>query len=248
MTPPNRYGTMSSSRRGDALLRKASTSVRIRRRAPNRMCNSTYKTGGGLQVLIVEDDALVARALRRTLRREGASSLVATSVADASSVLERSEELSAVILDVQLPDGSGLALLEHRPRIPTMVLTGYPTQQAMRLAVARGALFMQKPAVPRDIASFLRWARGNQTALSALTRAVDALAEGLLLTDREQEVLMCAAQGMDRPESATFLGIKPTTLATHIRRIREKADANFGDVVRRVHRSVFSSDRDDHSV
>jgi DNA-binding NarL/FixJ family response regulator len=200
-----------------------------------------------LQVLIVEDDALVARSLKRSLRQQAVRSVLASSLADASQILEDEEMLGAMILDLHLPDGSGLTLLEHGERIPTMVLTGYPTEDAMRRAVAHGALFMQKPARADEISSFLRWARGEARPLLVLQKEVRALAEHIGLTPRERDVLMSAARGMDQTEIADFLGVKETTVATHVRRIREQADARgFAAVVRRVHRGVFgpSVDRD----
>ena len=62
------------------------------------------------RVLILEDEALLRRALQRMLERRGHRVLPAGSIEEARELLE-GESIQAAILDVGLPDGDGLVLL-----------------------------------------------------------------------------------------------------------------------------------------
>jgi DNA-binding response OmpR family regulator len=61
-----------------------------------------------MHVLVVEDDLKLGRLLRRLLERDQHVVDVATDAAGALELASISEELDAVILDIGLPDGSGL--------------------------------------------------------------------------------------------------------------------------------------------
>ncbi len=63
----------------------------------------------GQQVLIVEDDEEIADAIARTLRREGYEPAIAGTVAQANARLDGGP-WDAVLLDLGLPDGDGLAI------------------------------------------------------------------------------------------------------------------------------------------
>jgi CheY-like chemotaxis protein len=78
-------------------------------------------------ILVVEDEPAAARVLEIMLQRAGYHVATAASLADARSTL-RSLHPSAVLLDLQLPDGSGLELAEELAAratpIPVVVLSG----------------------------------------------------------------------------------------------------------------------------
>jgi DNA-binding response OmpR family regulator len=81
------------------------------------------------QVLIVEDNPSVQKALTRTLQREGYTTTLVDKIADARSALQ-SESFAVILCDFNLPDGSAADLLEwvqaeHRAAADCMViLTG----------------------------------------------------------------------------------------------------------------------------
>jgi CheY-like chemotaxis protein len=65
-----------------------------------------------VSVLIVEDDDATAQVLAKTLDRAGYGSLIASNLAEASALLEI-HGFSAILLDLLLPDGNGLALIDE---------------------------------------------------------------------------------------------------------------------------------------
>ncbi|HJU89196.1 MAG TPA: response regulator [Gemmatimonadaceae bacterium] len=87
------------------------------------------KEGSGEHVLIVEDNALVVGAIRLLLEESGFQVRAAGSVAEAVP-LARDFRPDVMLLDLSLPDGDGLVVLERltsiaaAPRV-TVALTGH---------------------------------------------------------------------------------------------------------------------------
>jgi DNA-binding NarL/FixJ family response regulator len=88
-----------------------------------------------LHVLLVEDDPFTSRRLRRLLMSRGVSQiLLATTVAEALNLLDPPP--AWVILDMNLPDGKGLAVLEaiRRAGLPTRVVVSSATKDPALIA------------------------------------------------------------------------------------------------------------------
>ena len=64
------------------------------------------------KILIVEDDKALSNGIALALKAEGYLFLQAHDLAEARKTLER-QEISLVILDLNLPDGNGLTLLSE---------------------------------------------------------------------------------------------------------------------------------------
>ncbi len=98
-------------------------------RVPTPAVGAPAQASGAAQatILVVEDEAAASRVLEIMLQRAGYHVATAASLADARTALERLRP-AAVLLDVQLPDGSGLELAEelalHPQPIPVIVLSG----------------------------------------------------------------------------------------------------------------------------
>jgi len=101
------------------------------------------------RVLVVDDEADFLATYERLLRREGFDVLTVTSRAAGLAALA-AEMPHLVISDLRLPDGDGLDIVRaasgaHNPA-PVIVVTGYPSDQTRRAALAAGATtFLAKP-------------------------------------------------------------------------------------------------------
>ncbi len=100
------------------------------------------------RILIVEDDDAQRSVLRRALRREGMDVLLAPDLATARSQAAEAPDL--VLLDLQLPDGSGLEILgdlkKANPDGDVIVMTGMDDLSIAVEAMQRGAYdFLAKP-------------------------------------------------------------------------------------------------------
>jgi two-component system KDP operon response regulator KdpE len=104
------------------------------------------------RVLVVEDDPFTARILRRVLLSRGVSQVVhATTIAEALGLLEPPPDW--VILDLHLPDGSGLLVLQaiREAGLPTRVVvssSSKDTQLIAALAAYKPDEIIPKPLNP----------------------------------------------------------------------------------------------------
>jgi DNA-binding NtrC family response regulator len=124
----------------------------------------------GRKVLVIDDEAVVANSIRRTLTRRGFTVEEAFSGNDAlNRILTRMYDL--VLLDMKMPDANGLELLpiikKHRPLLPVVMVTGYASIDNAVEAIQRGANdYMAKPFTPDELCT-------------TATRAIRSVSQGL---------------------------------------------------------------------
>lgn len=101
------------------------------------------------RVLVVDDEADFLATYERLLRRQGYEVVTAMSRATGLAALA-GEPPHLVISDVRLPDGDGLDVVRAARGLPepmpVIVVTGYPSDETRRAALAAGATtFLAKP-------------------------------------------------------------------------------------------------------
>ena len=112
-----------------------------------------------MRLLLIEDDELLGEGLRDFLRAEGHGVDWARRLADTAAY--RDEPFDALLVDWQLPDGSGLDWLRDRRRrgdsTPALMLTARD-QLADRLAGLDGGAddYLIKPFAPEELVARLR--------------------------------------------------------------------------------------------
>jgi len=102
------------------------------------------------RVLIVEDEERLRCYLAMSLEGQGVQVEQAGSLAEARSLLERLS-FDAIVLDVGLPDGDGLTLLERSPPERALVITANPDPE--RFAKVGVLHHLTKPL---DLPEFVR--------------------------------------------------------------------------------------------
>lgn len=191
-------------------------------------------------IFIVDDDKSVGDALNLLLRIEGFST---QNFPDAGSFLEtvRLRKPACVILDLQLPGLSGLAVLKElsdmKFGVPVIMMSGQSDIATAVTAMKNGALdFFEKPFPAMAMLDRVR------EAVTAYRKSTDGYVTGLadfagrhLLTGREREVLGQVAAGASNKEAGRRLGISPRTVEVHRARIMDKLGArNAADLMRIV--------------
>ena len=117
-------------------------------------------------ILVVDDDAVVVKAMTVLLERAGYRTVGCVTAADA---LERAcPTIAAAVLDIHLPDMNGLELsqtLRHRigPTAPIIILSGDVSMQTIRALPDAGATyFFAKPVdTGMLIAKLKTWIDGD---------------------------------------------------------------------------------------
>jgi DNA-binding response OmpR family regulator len=112
------------------------------------------------RVLVVDDEADFLATYQRLLRRQGCEVITATSRAAGLAALA-SQPPHLVISDLRLPDGDGLDVVRAARRglrpPAVIVVTGYPSDETRRAALAAGATtFLAKPFVAAALLAAIR--------------------------------------------------------------------------------------------
>jgi DNA-binding NtrC family response regulator len=114
-----------------------------------------------LNVLVVDDEALLRWSLAEVLRRSGHRVIEATCAHEAlDAISDPSSAIDVALLDHRLPDSADLRLLEEvRRRVPrsaVVLMTAYGTPEMVQGALDRGAYcVLSKPFDMHTIASVL---------------------------------------------------------------------------------------------
>src|SRR5436305_10796414 len=103
-----------------------------------------------MRILIVDDEEVLRDVLETVLRREGFDVLLASSGEEALNVLDSSEEVDLVILDIMLPGISGIDTLRSirvsTPSLPVIIITAFSSIDGAIEAMKHGAFhYIPKP-------------------------------------------------------------------------------------------------------
>ena len=192
-----------------------------------------------LRLLVVDDHEVVRQGLVALLdRREGFEVVAeAGTVAEALAMAHRYQP-DIVIMDVRLPDGSGVeACREIRADLPAtkvVILTSYPDEEAVLSAIVAGASgYLLKQVRARDLVAALEAVgRGESLLDPAVTEKVldrvrriasGAYADELSqLTSQEQKILLLVAEGKTNKEIAGDVFLSDKTVKNYVSSILSK--------------------------
>jgi two-component system, NarL family, response regulator NreC len=188
------------------------------------------------RVLIVDDHAVVRSGLKLVLEAEDGIEPVGEAGTARDAVFEaRSTKPDVILLDVVMPDQSGLeiipTLLEENPEVRILVLSMQDDPQYVREAFAAGARgYVLKEAADNEVVAAVREvASGGRYVHPELgARLVAAESEERRranedpLSERESEVLRLLALGHTNQEIAKQLFISVRTAETHRAHIMQK--------------------------
>jgi len=205
-----------------------------------------------LTVLLVDDHVALREGLEVLLERRGMQ--VAAAVDSALDAIEAvgEHEPDIAVVDLQLPDQSGIRLVQRirieHPGVKVLIYTGSEDRETLADALGTGAEgIVLKPAGLGPLVDALRAvARGDRHVDPAVAAILDvAEGEERLLTKREREVFALLAQGLSGEEIATQLVLSAETVRTHIRNGmgRLQARTRTEAVVQALERGEIESDQ-----
>ncbi len=111
-------------------------------------------------LLLVDDDVVFLRLLKRAMAERGFQVREAASIAEGLAAIEE-EPPHYAVFDLRLPDGNGLSLVsklaEVNPKAHAIILTGYGTIPSAVAAAKRGAVdYIAKPVDADEVAAALQ--------------------------------------------------------------------------------------------
>jgi two-component system, NarL family, response regulator DevR len=192
-----------------------------------------------LRLLVVDDHEVVRQGLVSLLDRRSGFEVVAQAGSVAESIAQAARfEPDLVIMDVRLPDGSGIEACREiraaRPETRVIMLTSFPDEEAVLSAIIAGASgYLLKQIRGRELVSALEAVgRGESLLDPAVTEKVlervrrlasggsnDELAE---LTAQERKILLLVADGMTNKEIASDVFLSDKTVKNYVSSILSK--------------------------
>jgi len=199
-----------------------------------------------ISIIIVEDEPEFRRRFAQIIENEPTMRLagVAANKREAQALIDR-ENFDVMLIDLGLPDGTGIDLIrnvsQRKPDVDIMVVTVFGDEQHVVSSIEAGATgYILKDSTPADVISCIRLLRAGGSPVSPVvarsvlrairsrmgsstatpTRAANP--ENNPLSARETEILQLLAKGMSFNEIGEILGISPHTVTAHIKKIYRK--------------------------
>lgn len=194
-------------------------------------------------ILIVEDDAQLQATIRKSVAGFTAPEklFVASSLFDAKALL-RLHQPEVVLLDVGLPDGSGLDLLKYQQDLglsaKMLILSGFSDEETIVEAIKLGAQgYLLKQDESSELVDAMRLILQGQPPLSpSVAQCIMRHISGNdansssgntdLLPPRQMQTLKLLARGLTYKETASRMGITFHTVSTYAQEIYSKLAAS----------------------
>jgi DNA-binding NarL/FixJ family response regulator len=202
-----------------------------------------HGAGRVINVLLVEDQALVRAGLRVLLRQESDINVVGEA-ADGDEAMALVSQLrpDLVLMDIRLPKLDGIEATRQiknaHPEVEVLILSAYEDDEGIFQAIQAGATgYVLKDITPENLVRAIRSVRaGMSTVHPGITRRLleristmsrsrgpgTAAMHRDGLTPREVEILIGVAKGSSSRELAATLFVSESTVKSHLRAIYRK--------------------------
>jgi two-component system phosphate regulon sensor histidine kinase PhoR len=205
----------------------------------------------GQRILVIDDERVMREGCSRICQSLGCEVVTAEEGSGGIQLLKE-QEVDVLLLDMMMPGISGMEILEwiqeQAPDLVVIVITGYATVELAVEAMKKGAYdFISKPFTPDQLRLVLRRAlerrrlqreaerlreerarslRDIAEEQSRLRTIIQAMADGVLVTDRDGVVVL------HNPPAGRFFGLQDEPLVG--RPVTEVAPAEVGAMIRRL--------------
>jgi len=186
-----------------------------------------------ISVLAIDDHALLREGIAAVI--EGVPDFCYVGGAGSAQeglAMFRSAQPDVTLLDVQLPDRSGIELVEaikqEQPDARVIMLTTYRGDALARRALAAGAMgYLLKSMLQTDlIAAIRRVHAGSKYIPAEIAQELSSRIGDEQLSSRELEVLHLVAKGSSNKRIGIELGISEQTVKAHLKQILSKLAAS----------------------
>lgn len=194
---------------------------------------------GEIRLLIVDDHEVVREGLRSLLTRRKGLEVVGEAGSAATAVEEAKRSVpDVVIMDVRLPDGSGIEACREiradRPETRVIMLTSYPDEEAVFASIVAGAsgYLLKEVRAQALIEGIETVARGaslldpgvTEKVLERIRKMGMGAADKQLsqLSEKEQRILALIAEGRTNKEIAKIVCLSDKTVKNYVSSILSK--------------------------
>jgi DNA-binding NarL/FixJ family response regulator len=187
-----------------------------------------------IRVAIVDDHPIVIEGLKMLLINEADIAVTACFI-DGNGILSyiKANELDIILLDITLPDISGIELCrqikELAPSVIVLILSNHSERSIIMQTIQNGASgYLLKNASPEELTACIHEALdGNITFSKEIKEIISRPSRNALqgvpqLTKRERQLLKLLAEGKTSAAIADMLFLSPLTVNTHRRNLIAK--------------------------
>jgi DNA-binding NarL/FixJ family response regulator len=195
-----------------------------------------------VQILIVDDHAIIRNGLHALLATEGDRVLIEADNGRKAVALAAEHRPDVIIMDLMMPDLNGLDAIRqirrNDPEAKVVVLSAKTDERTVRESLEAGAsAFVAKESAYEELSAAVKAVGNGEAFLSprissdlidGLRRSADGnfpqsqADRGSRLSGREREVLQLTAEGLSMKEVAVRLCVSVKTVETHRRQLMEK--------------------------
>ena len=196
-----------------------------------------------IRVLLVDDSALVRRGVRSVITAHSQHGAIQV-VGEAANAAEAMTEVlrlkpDVVLLDLRLPDGSGIDICRRIhsevPETRVLVLTSFVDDNLVYNAVIAGAhgYLMKEVDPPALLEAITKAAAGQSILTPDITQRVmkmlrsgtagkDGASDLSSLSQQERRVLACVAEGLTNKQTGERLNLSENTVKNYLINVFEK--------------------------
>jgi two-component system NarL family response regulator/two-component system response regulator DevR len=189
-----------------------------------------------IRLLLVDDHEIVRRGLRELLESNEDLQVVAEAGSLAQAEVIDLDLIDVAVLDVRLPDGSGVdlcrTLREQRPDLACLMLTSFADNEAMNASVLAGARgYVLKNVRGDELISAIRRVAQGEMLLSdeQIARARERLRRQITedmrlesLSAQERRILELLSEGLSNREIAAEMFLAEKTVKNYVSNLLAK--------------------------
>jgi DNA-binding NarL/FixJ family response regulator len=189
-----------------------------------------------IRLLLVDDHEIVRRGIRELLETNEDLTVVAQAGSFQEAMAVDLDEIDVAVLDVRLPDGSGVdlcrSLREIRNDLACLMLTSFPDNEAISASVLAGAKgYVLKNVRGEDLVNAIRRVANGETLLTndqverARERLRRQIAEDIRLqslSGQEQRILELLSEGLSNREIAAEMFLAEKTVKNYVSNLLAK--------------------------
>lgn len=188
-----------------------------------------------IKVMIVDDQKIFREGLKMILQQD--------EIIDVVGLCENGDEAvkmvsvyqpDVILMDIQMPVMNGVEAVKRIQRVPVVMLTTFHNEEYITDAIRAGALGYLLKDTEIDIiieaikavhgGGALMSARATKVILSQFTSLPDETYDLSELTEREKEVCLLVAEGLNNKEIASQLFLGEGTVKNHITKVLQKLE------------------------
>jgi len=189
-----------------------------------------------IRVMITDDHAIVRQGLKQILSETGDIRVTGEAENGIQAIrIVRQEEFDVMLLDISLPDRSGIEVLKQirkeKPELVVLMLSMHNENEfAIRALKAGAAGYLNKQSAPAQLVTAIRQVASGQKYITPalameLANAITTDTDRPLhtsLSDREYQTLCLIAAGKGLTEISEEMCLSPKTVSVYRARLLEK--------------------------